>query len=696
MKWKEILAAPCTECPEGKKDAVRAQLSENYLILDVWEDGSYKCRHAMHRITGEPGTLYPDGKRTAENLDGAFGGTVRYWGIPLWDEGLFIPEEDAGLIRKNTEKTYGNGVLARVEIMEEEYVRERHQKAADARIDRLNRLMGMCPFPGKAVSDWITQTAGSGQYAFYDKKADTWHCTACNADFAEQQTGIRKIRQHDTTVCPLCGSSLTAEKRKKTVTRHVPMYMIHDADERRGVLRFFDVTFTWSDERRICFDERIRIMLQRDMKLPCKIYYSDNWSGWSEGNRANRRFKSGYLYPDEKAIREGLAGTEYRIWEKVLPYLAAAGIKADYNGLLCESNPYWTGIAEYLAKGRFYRLLDEETQRITAWGGYIGRTVNISGNGIGEVLKLSDGQLINRLRQENGGRLMLGWLQWSESHGSRITAECMSWLHEADLTAEGYEASPAADYLTPQQLMNYIIRQKKESYPKLGYPAVLRQYEDYLKMAAQLGKNMDDEMVYRPRELKRRHDGAVEEHNARREEMRRKRDAEAARLEAERMRQKYPGYEDILEEVSRKYEYASGDYLIRVPKDFAEITAEGMALHHCVGHTERYFDRIVSRETYICFLRRLSSPDEPFYTIEVEPGGTIRQHRGAYDEEPGIEEIKPFLREWQKVIRSRMSKHDHEYARQSAVLRQKNIEELREKNNIRVLDGLMEDLMEVI
>ena len=162
------------------------------------------------------------------------------------------------------------------------------------------------------------------------------------------------------------------------------------------------------------------------------------------------------------------------------------------------------------------------------------------------------------------------------------------------------------------------------------------------------------------------------------------------------MRQKYPGYEDILAEVKEKFEYENDTYTILVPKDFMEITEEGMALHHCVGNTERYFDRIVSRETYICFLRQQSSPETPFYTIEVEPGGTIRQHRGAFDEEPGIEEIKPFLREWQKHIRKRMSGKDHDYARESAVLRQKNIEELRAKNNTRVLEGLMEDFMETI
>ena len=133
-----------------------------------------------------------------------------------------------------------------------------------------------------------------------------------------------------------------------------------------------------------------------------------------------------------------------------------------------------------------------------------------------------------------------------------------------------------------------------------------------------------------------------------------------------------------------------------MPGNFLEITAEGMALHHCVGNTERYFERIVSRETYICFLRRKEAPDTPFYTIEVEPGGTIRQHRGDFDEEPEIERIKPFLKKWQQEIRRRMQAGDYMLAEKSAALRQKNIQELQEKNNTRVLAGLMEDLMEVV
>lgn len=400
------------------------------------------------------------------------------------------------------------------------------------------------------------------------------------------------------------------------------------------------------------------------------------------------------MYPDRDGIRAGLADTAYEVWSDVFPQMAEAGTKADYLGLMAMSNRYFPQVTEYLFKGRFFRLLQETSEGISLYIGYRG-PLRTGGKDIEQVMNLQDRQKINRLRQENGGENMLKWLQWSERAGKKISTECLRWMEAEKISPEGY-GKRVGKYLTPEQLMHYITRQQAECYQKRKIKEVLWQYVDYLDMAEQLGKRMDDAMVYRPRELKRRHAEAVEECNRRQKELRRQRDKEKAREQAEAMRRKYPGYEDILAEVKEKYEYAGEDYLIRVPRDFAEITAEGMALHHCVGNTERYFDRIVSRETYICFLRQQSSPDTPFYTIEVEPGGTIRQHRGAYDEEPDIDKIKPFLREWQRVIRKRMSQKDHEYAKTSAVLRKKNIEELKAKNNTRVLDGLMEDLMEVI
>ena len=58
---------------------------------------------------------------------------------------------------------------------------------------------------------------------------------------------------------------------------------------------------------------------------------------------------------------------------------------------------------------------------------------------------------------------------------------------------------------------------------------------------------------------------------------------------------------------------------------------EGKLLNHCVGGQVRYWDRIQRHEAYILFLRKASAPDMPYYTLEVEPDGTVRQKRTKFD-----------------------------------------------------------------
>lgn len=699
MKRKKILEVPVKKPKEKAGKQVTAQIleltSKKYLILDIWKDGKLYARHAMDTDTGEYGTYHAADKTWhGDNLANATG-HGGYWSTGASEKEYPLSKKDKETILSATKEGWVTGAYRRIENKEAEYARMRYEKKAESKARRIRDLMALCPEPGKAVEDWIADMAFGGlHYAFWEKGNNVYHCTACGGSFPA--AGVKR-KHRERMDCPLCGHPVTIIKRGDQISAKTALTMIHDLDEKRGVERHFLVEIVWTqDGRKIYLDETIRLMLLREGKYCWKAYYAAGWDGWSEGNGTNRRWYTGYLYPDKDGIREGLKGTAYEPWMDVLPQLAQAGIKADYNRLLTETRSHFIQITEYLFKGRFYRLLKEISEEISYYHGYAG-SLRTGAETIEGVMQLKDRQKINRLRQEDGGKIMLQWLQWSDAGGGKLSDETLKWFEkEAIGCGTYYQKSRAAKYLTPEQLMHYIDRQQKESYPKKKKKAVLEQYEDYLDMAEQLGRHMDDAMIYRPRELKRRHDEAVKECNRRQEELRRKKDKEAAERQAEAMRQKYPGYEEILQEVRQKYEYADDAYLIRVPESFMEITAEGMALHHCVGSTERYFDRIVSRETYICFLRQQSSPETPFYTIEVEPGGTIRQHRGAYDEEPGIEEIKPFLRKWQAVIRKRMSKEDHVYAEKSAELRRKNIEELQEKNNTRVLNGLMEDLMEAI
>lgn len=55
--------------------------------------------------------------------------------------------------------------------------------------------------------------------------------------------------------------------------------------------------------------------------------------------------------------------------------------------------------------------------------------------------------------------------------------------------------------------------------------------------------------------------------------------------------------------MKEKYEFSDGEYQVIAPKSIDDILYEGDTLHHCVNKTDTYFDRIVSKESYILFLR---------------------------------------------------------------------------------------------
>ncbi|MDE7299719.1 MAG: PcfJ domain-containing protein, partial [Lachnospiraceae bacterium] len=381
-------------------------------------------------------------------------------------------------------------------------------------------------------------------------------------------------------------------------------------------------------------------------------------------------------------------------WDRAFGRMAAGG-QADYDRLMCaQDGKTLARLAELLQEGRFRRLLEDVSGKVSLWNGNYEGALNIKGNTMEEVFGIRDRQRIYRIRGMDGGEDMVEWMQYSEETGENIPQDVLVWLRENRI-APG-DTGFLAGKMSLTQIRNYVERQQAESYPGKKAKNVLDQWADYLAMCKTLGRDRNDPMIYRPRELKRRHDEAVEEVRRLRLLEKAARDGELARQEAERMRQRFPGAEEVLAEIREKYEYAGKDYRILVPVSLAEIVAEGRALHHCAGASDRYFDRIVQRETYLCFLRKAEQPETPYYTIEVEPGGTIRQHRGMYDEEPEIEQIRPFLREWQKEIRKRITEQDKQYAQASAVKRQQNLEELREKRNTRVLEGLMEDFMEAV
>lgn len=694
--------------PKTKKNGwwIVPQLVKDILILNIFNSRVLQGRHCINVITHEYMTWRNNQwflRRVEESLrlKPAFG---NYYSTEKVKARFNMSETDKKLVISTLKTADCPAYTERnpydlIDYLETNYGRKKREITEMNRIARVQALMDKIPPVPDDLKEWINQREIGGEdYATKTERKGIFACSKCGEKFSESMLkrvdGEAKVRHNDMVICPACGKHIRLIKRKKAIDILTHFALVQPMDDSMSVVRHFDaVILCAGNKKQIGLDEAVRIVLHKQAVGACTIYYNQYGLGWgwtvneerqglfdNKSNRANRSEYVGYLY--DGGIIETFKNTAYERWSRLFTQMAAAGVEADYNRLMrAKEGINFLEVVEMLFKNRFYSLLVETSESISIWTGEYCGPLRITGRSMEDVFKIGDRQKINRIRDNDGNEEMLEWMRWCELRNKKISDKVLKWLIANGITST--HIGWLSCKMSMEQMMNYIERQRRESYKGKTVRQVISQYEDYMNMCQKLQKDITDEMVYRPRELRRRHDEAVAEVELRQ-----------AELKADEYSRRFPGAEDVMQEIKPRYDYENDEYLIYVPKRLVEIVAEGRALHHCAGSSDRYFDRIVQRETYICLLRKKSEPEKPYYTIEVEPGGTIRQHRGYLDEEPEIELVKPFLREWQKVIRKRMTENDRQYAAISAVKREENIAELRAKNNTRVLEGLMEDFME--
>lgn len=99
-------------------------------------------------------------------------------------------------------------------------------------------------------------------------------------------------------------------------------------------------------------------------------------------------------------------------------------------------------------------------------------------------------------------------------------------------------------------------------------------------------------------------------------------------------------------EKRRHMEYAEPSFFVRLPNSIEEIVHEGKVLSHCVGG---YAERHARGVTTILFIRKAAEPDKPFYTVEVDNSGKIRQCYGEHNK-PALCEVKEFKERYQSYL----------------------------------------------
>jgi len=192
----------------------------------------------------------------------------------------------------------------------------------------------------------------------------------------------------------------------------------------------------------------------------------------------------------------------------------------------------------------------------------------------------------------------------------------------------------------PLRLWRYLERQSGKFHV----------WRDYVEAGQKIGLNLYRDDVLFPQSLAEAHDAAVAERNRRAQAERDRQWAEQKRQEAEERRRAEKaakGYDQYRKKLEKKYGWEAGKYRITVPEGKEAIEREGRELKHCVGG---YADRHIQGKTVILFMRKVSHPDTPWLTIEMNGAELVQIHgyrnEGAYSAKRIAPDPREVYREW--------------------------------------------------
>lgn len=570
-----------------------------------------------------------------------------------------------------------------IDYLQGEILNDKRAQAEYCRRERIKRKMATVPEPTDGFKKWaMTFVEEHVMYMlpFRKKKYTKATCSACKSENRYQHGSIYPKQN---IICPSCGAECTVKRVDYKNTNPIAGYTF-----RKEVLLFQRIGEEFCERhfyvtRWVDFSGEKAELVEIGRIFYPVGKYSSSWKGEADcgWRKKERIYYNKYCPWNDKTFWDdknlfGMTNIVFRpgpVYQKTINKRMFHSTKFQYCAMELVKNEEGFTPINYLKK---YEKMPQMIEMMVKTG--LRRMAleipECESKGIGkpwEQFGITKKQ-INRLRDINGGRITLKWMQYEAGTGRIIDDETIRYFEREKILPEDIDF--ISDRMTERKIMNYIVRECRERNMKVQDMLIL--WRDYLSMALRMKMDVQKELIFRPRDLKKAHDNAVRLCGG----------ADVARRAGEIV-QKYPDIDSIMQEIKHKYEYENDKYMIVVPENIESIIREGRTLGHCLDKSDIYFDRIHHRESYIVFLRKVEDAEKPYYTLEIEPDGTTRQKRTTGDkQDKSFQEAVSFIRKWQSVVRKRLDKSDKELAARAEKLREKEFEELR-KNQTKVWHG---------
>lgn len=643
--------------PNKKKISQTAAVVEDTLVIDEFEKGVWKKRGCIDK---KGKTMFMDREQDEEYHESSIIET--YYGYfgnrtyrKLEDHDEYMEQSSKEICKTFLEITdvtnyWYKSITNNIRERSERYRNNKKEIHEKNRIEKINNLMDSIPeIPNEVIGE-IIQRYFPREYLIKHAGREEYYCTACTCD----HVGQKDWKDKKDVVCP-GGHTVRVIKRKQNWTEKLPVLFVNAFGNDNDIVvrdAIVKIEYTSYAPKTAKLFEIIRSVHKKKGKS--KIYY---YQGDINGTHSDHRWddKNNWRWKigKEVLIPYGLDNTPYD--NPCVRAFARKGVAIEKWGkVLTGKYPQ----LEYLTDCP--KLLEEILKEYDP-----DESIARDKRTIWEALKLDKQQYL-RLKQMNGGKNVLEWLQQEKLLNKSIPQETLEYFDKYRVTVDDYRFAMIHG-MSPAQIHHYIEKEYNLLGAAKNYWSIYnfaQIWKDYLDMAAQLGHDPKNPIILRCKNLKKRHDECVEELN---------------RIKAERDAAEKARFKGVCDKIYDKYVFDDGkhEFVFRMPQRYEDIEKEGRALHHCINSSDRYIERMMARESYLGFVRKRSEPDKPYYTIEFEPDGSIRQKRSEYNKQPNLSAISAFLKIWQKAIKKRLTAEDLALAEGSREEMRKNLEQLR-------------------
>lgn len=654
-------------------NVARGELAPFYEIYCNPDGGEY-----ITRVLDRNGMEQGWSGAMADNLDEVYHHLAAAWYIEDKSSRIWQNPEEKGTIQSflGTQEKGISGLIEWQRKVKKEKTEEKERRQQEP----WDRDMASIPEIFPSFYPWMERDGHSKHYIFYEygqKGAREGYCSRCR-----RQVPIEKPRHNKKGRCTKCGAGITFKAASKIQTLSTEWYNAQVIQRIKGgiVIRTFSqyqyYRNTVYNFPHIITKEVERILVLDTGKIKRYYYglYKNKFHRWIQDSQYLPVKHTYYTDCTTKLYKRNLTALKKNtlkksaidLWE-VLPTDTASYLAIE------AANP----AVEKLARIGMFRLAKDFINK-----GSNGGLLDKEQTELAKMLKIDPARL-KRLKAVDGKAEHLQWYQYEKMNNTIWPDEMIRDFGNSGFDHETFDFIPTRISLV--KAWHYLKKQSQMSGLTMNHALVT--WRDYINMAAENKMDVKNDMICRPKDVHAAHQRLIMLSQGREMEK-----------EAKGLEKKWPQVNNVLSGL-QKFEYADNKYVILVPKSILDIVREGHALQHCVHTCDFYFDRIQRHESYLFFLRRASAPDIPWYTLEVEPSGNIRQKRTTGDNQGmDLEEAVAFLKKWQREFSRRLTREEKRLGEQSDQARLREYAKLRKDGNKvwhgRLAGQLLADVLE--